>query len=46
MEILGVNPNNKDEVILKLHSAKDVNKTGKLIFYNIKENDPYWYEMK
>ncbi len=44
MEILGVNPNNKDEVVLKLHSAKDVNKTGNLIFYNVKENNPCWYE--
>lgn len=44
MEILGVNPNNKDEVILKLHSSKDVSKTGNLIFYNVKENNPCWYD--
>jgi len=44
MEILGVNPTNSDEVILKLHSAKDIDKTGDIIFYNVKENNPYWYD--
>ncbi len=46
MEILGVNPANKYEVMLRLHSSKAASSTGDLIIYNVKENDPYWYEEK
>jgi KamA family protein len=45
MEILGEKPNNKDEIMLRFHSAKNPENTGEVVFYNIKENNPYWYEL-
>jgi len=44
MEIIGMNPENKEEIVLKQHSARRTEDTGRIIFYNIKENNPYWYE--
>ncbi len=44
MEILGLNPRNSREVVLRYHSAKQSELTGNLVFYDPSKCNPYWFE--
>ncbi|NOZ81093.1 MAG: KamA family radical SAM protein [DPANN group archaeon] len=44
MEIDSMHPTKPNVIILKYHSAKDMSLTGKAVFYDLRENNPFWYE--
>ncbi len=42
MQIVGLHPENENIIVLRRHSSKKIEDTGKVLFYDVSKNDPYW----
>jgi len=43
LQVVGFHPENENIIVLRQHSSKKIEDTGKVLFYDVSKNDPYWF---